>query len=245
MSVLGTGWCFEEQDVAAAQGFEACEINPSILAPMLRRRTSTATKMAITALDQACKEAGMGTDLPVIFTSSIGEMGVTDRLCRAIAGSRLPISPTQFHNSVHNTAAGYWSLTVNSMAPMQSMAGMEDSFAMGLLEAYCQLQSGVECVLLVSYDESMPAELLPDYQWQACSTAWVLSTLDTGGPCLSYPYTAGPGNVFNHDCDEYSVANPTQYSISLLKKLLDRKSNRQTLQLSSGEAPWLLDIGWR
>ena len=246
MGVLGTGWCFEDQDIAAAQGFEACEINASILALMLRRRTSTATKMAITALDRACNEADMGTDLPVIFTSSVGEMAVTDSLCKAIAESRLPISPTQFHNSVHNTAAGYWSLTVNSMAPMQSMAGMEDSFAMGLLEAYCQLQSGVECLLLVSYDEAMPTELLPDYQWQACSTALVLSALDAGGPCLSHPYPAEPDSAFNQDYgDDYSVANPTQYSIFLLKKLIDKKSDRQTLQLSSGEMPWLLDIGWR
>ena len=243
MAVLGADCCFERQDIAAAQGFDGCGIDASILAPMLRRRTSIATKMAITALDRACKEADIGTDLPVVFTSSVGEMAVTDRLCKAISECRFPLSPTQFHNSVHNTAAGYWSLTVDSMAPMQSMAGMQDSFAMGLLEAYCQLQAGAEHVLLVSYDESMPDGLLPDYQWQACSTAWVLGASDTGGPRLSRPYPTTPDRILNHvSGHEFSDANPTQHSIALLKAM-SGKLNRQTLQISGGEMPWLLDMG--
>lgn len=243
MNLLGTGLCFQDQDASARQGFNACEIDASILKPMIRRRTSIATKMSITALERACKDAGVEMDMPVIFTSSVGEMAVTDTLCRAIAESRFPLSPTQFHNSVHNTAAGYWSMTVNSMAPMQSMAGMEDSFVMGLLEAYCQLHTGVERLLLVSYDESMPPELLPDYQWQACSTAWVLGASDASGPRLSRPYLAGPDTILNRASSRaFSDSNPAQNGIDLLKEIQNKSGDRQTLQLSNGEIPWLLDL---
>jgi len=242
MHVLGTGVCFQDPDVARHQGFDNAEIDASILAPMLRRRTSIATKMAITALVRACKDAQVDSDLPVIFTSSIGEMAVTDALCRAIAESRLPLSPTRFHNSVHNTAAGYWSLSVGSMAPMQSMAGMEDSFAMGLLEAYCQLQSGVERLLLVSYDESMPAELLPEFRWHACSSAWVLSISEGGDARVSQPYM-GTDEGFNKNvCAGYSASNPTQASIDLLKSLNGTQGEVRTLRLSGGLTPWLLDV---
>ena len=43
------------------------------------------------------------------------------------------ISPTQFHNSVHNAAAGYWHIAAGSAAPSLSVGGHDGAFAAGLL----------------------------------------------------------------------------------------------------------------
>lgn len=239
MSVVGMALCIQDDSVAQAMRHQDCEIESGLIAPVLRRRTSIATKMAITALDRACEEAGVDKDMPVIFSSSIGEMAVTDKLCNAIADARWPLSPTLFHNSVHNTAAGYWSLSIESMAPMQSMAGLEDSFAMGLLEAYGQLRCGAKNVLLVCYDESMPEDFLPDYAWQAYASAWVLSVPVGGKPWISCPYSdAG----LNQPLNGFGAFNPALQGIRLYEYLQTLPSGTKEFPVSNGEAKWLITI---
>ena len=72
---------------------------------MARCRTNSATRIAISAARRAT--ANNGRSPPAIFISTLGEMQITDTLYNAIAHQNYPLSPTQFHNSVHNTAAGY------------------------------------------------------------------------------------------------------------------------------------------
>jgi len=62
------------------------------------------------------------------------------------------ISPTRFHNSVHNAGAGYWTIGTGCMAPSTALTAWHATFAMGLLEAAVQVQAEGEPVLLVAYD---------------------------------------------------------------------------------------------
>ena len=62
------------------------------------------------------------------------------------------MSPTKFHNSVHNAAAGYWTIGTGCMAPSNSLSGYECSFAAGLLEAAAQCAADRRPVLLVGFD---------------------------------------------------------------------------------------------
>lgn len=235
MEVLGYSLCAPDPEEIAEFGIPATTVDASILPAMVRRRTSMATKMAVSALDQACTAAGIEKDLPVIFTSSVGEMAVTDTLCKAIGEHNYPLSPTLFHNSVHNTAAGYWSMAVKSMAPMQSMAGLADSFAMGLLEAACQLQNGVEQLLLVSYDESMPSQLLPTYRWKPCAVGIVLANISAGKMCLSRPFldSIKPANE-----NQFSEHNPTFAAAPLLRAIANQQFATQIIPVSTGETIW-------
>jgi hypothetical protein len=58
--------------------------------------------MAIEVMDQACKMANISPDdVAVIFSSAMGDMQITDYMCRALAKTPKLISPTKFHNSVH------------------------------------------------------------------------------------------------------------------------------------------------
>ena len=239
MSVLGYGVCMHDDDYATSLGLSNCSVDASILPPMTRRRTSLATRMAITALNRACKSAQVDRQLPVIFSSTVGEMTVTNQLCQAIARAQYPLSPTLFHNSVHNSAAGYWSMTADSMAPMQSMAALEDSFAVSLLEAYCQLKSGVEQILLVNYDETMPEYLLKEYKWQASALAFVLGPLKTNKPTLSRPYQGGVRSTVDNT---FSLASPVFEGFRLLNTIQNNHSDVQSVQISKGELPWLVNF---
>ena len=241
VAILGSGLCIPDKDVAGKLGFADAGIDASVLAPMVRRRTSMATRVAITAADRACRAAGVGNKMPAIFVSSVGEMQVTDKLCRAISQQDYPLSPTLFHNSVHNTAAGYWSMTTGSMASMQAMGALDDSFALGLLEAWCQLQTVTKQVLLVVYDEVMPEQLLPDYAWKACAFALLLDREIRDRPLLHRPIqTTGSDPAL--PVTDFPARNPAMAALPLFQLLQQASSGQQQITLSTGTRPWRVDM---
>jgi len=77
------------------------------------------------------------------------------------------VSPTRFANSVHNAAAGYWSIATGAMAESNVLCAFDASFNAGLLEALSQVMVDGAPVLLVAYDSEYPQPLhakrpLPD-----------------------------------------------------------------------------------
>jgi len=241
VAILGSGLCIPDEDVASELGFTAAEIDTSALAPMVRRRTSMATRVAITAAGRACRAAGIGNKLPAIFVSCVGEMQATDKLCHAITKQEYPLSPTLFHNSVHNTAAGYWSIATGSMAAMQAMAALDDSFALGLLEAWCQLQTVSRQMLLVVYDEAMPEQLLPDYRWKACAFALVLDREARDRPLIHQPVQASVSDPALAETD-FPARSPAMAALPLFQLLQGATRGRRQIALSSGKRPWLVDM---
>jgi hypothetical protein len=79
-------------------------------------------------------------------------MDLIDRLCTDIYVNRVPVSPTVFHNSVHNAVAGYWSIAHSCRQGSTSLAAWDGSLAAGLLESAAQLACAERPVLLVAYD---------------------------------------------------------------------------------------------
>jgi hypothetical protein len=80
-------------------------------------------------------------------------------ICEALASPAREVSPTRFHNSVHNAPAGYWTIAVGSQRPSVSVCGYDATFAAGLLEAASQVQAEGTPVLLVVYDIPYPQPL--------------------------------------------------------------------------------------
>ena len=241
VAILGSGLCIPDEHVASALGFTDTGMDASILSPMVRRRTSNATRVAITAAGRACAAAGCKPVLPAIFVSAVGEMQVTDRLCHAITRHEFPLSPTLFHNSVHNTAAGYWSMATGSMASMQAMGALDDGFALGLLEAWCQLQTVTEQILLVVFDETMPAQLLPDYAWKTCAFALVLDRGNRDRPLLHRPFQPTATNP-DLPATMFPAHNPAMACLPLFQALQQGGSGEQQIVLSAGTRPWLVDM---
>ncbi len=127
--------------------------SPTVLAANERRRAPATVAVALEAALAACEAADRAPAiLPSVFASTHGEMSITDYMCATLASEPLALSPTRFHNSVHNAAAGYWTIGTGAHAPATALSAGRGSFAQGLLEAMAQLAAGSEAVLLVACD---------------------------------------------------------------------------------------------
>lgn len=133
---------------------------PALLPPNERRRATASVKLAFRAAEDAVTAAGADArQLASVFSSSDADMGVLHRICAALAQTPRIISPTDFHNSVHNAASGYWSIGVGSMAPTTTVSAYDASFVAGLIEAVALARDRAADVLLVVYDAIAPQPL--------------------------------------------------------------------------------------
>jgi hypothetical protein len=131
---------------------------PALLPATERRRTSASVRWVLAVAQQAL--AGRDAEsLATVFVSCAGDGTTTHQICEALASPQGVVSPTRFHNSVHNAPAGYWSIATRSQAPSTSLCGFEGSFAIGLLEAAVQATVERRSVLLVACDLPFPAPM--------------------------------------------------------------------------------------
>ena len=73
-----------------------------------------------------------------------------------LASEDRQISPTRFHNSVHNAAAGYWSIATGAMATSSVLCAFDASFGAGLLEAMAQVVVDDTRCVLIACDTDYP-----------------------------------------------------------------------------------------
>jgi hypothetical protein len=126
---------------------------PALLAPTERRRAPDTVALALEVAAKACEAAGRApSDLPSVFASTHGDIAISDYMCTTLAGTPALISPIKFHNSVHNAAAGYWSIGTGSQAPYTAISAFEHTFGAGLLEAAAQIACEGKPVLYVAFD---------------------------------------------------------------------------------------------
>jgi hypothetical protein len=134
---------------------------PDVLPSAERRRASLSVRLAIAVAQQAVAHAGIDpTTLASVFVSTDSDGDILHRICEGLASPHPEISPTRFHNSVHNAASGYWTIAVHSRAPANMVTGTDEVFAAGLLEAALQAMIETRDILLVAYDVPMPPPLL-------------------------------------------------------------------------------------
>ena len=127
--------------------------SPQLLPPNERRRATDTIAVSIEVASKACAHAGRDpASLSCIFASTHGDLAITDYMCETLAQTPDLLSPTKFHNSVHNAAAGYWAIATGCMAPYTALSAGEYSFGNGLLEALIQVPSDNCDILYVAYD---------------------------------------------------------------------------------------------
>lgn len=132
----------------------------TLLAPAERRRASASVRVAICVAEEACAQAGVDARGTLsVFTSTHGELGLTDEICRVLAERPEELSPTRFHNSVHNAASGYWTIGAGCAEASTAISAWQCSFAAGLLEAAVQALTEQRPVLLVAYDAAASGPL--------------------------------------------------------------------------------------
>jgi len=125
-----------------------------------RRRAPLIVKLAVEVAHQACNMAGVDKhDVMTVFASAMGDTDITDYMCRTLAGPAKILSPTRFHNSVHNAPAGYWSISAENRAASTSVAASRESFPTALLEASVLSSVELRNVLLVATDTQVKSPL--------------------------------------------------------------------------------------
>jgi len=126
---------------------------PSILPAAERRRAPDAVAIALEVAARACEHAGRNpAELASVFASTEGDLSISDYMAATLAATPLLISPTRFHNSVHNAPAGYWTIATGCMRAYTALSAHRYTFANGMLEALVQSVSSGESVLFVAYD---------------------------------------------------------------------------------------------
>ena len=98
------------------QSAELPKLAPQLLPANERRRTTNYIKLALQVADEANLK---DKQLAAVFASSNGDFQISNTICNTLAGEPKFISPTQFHNSVHNAPSGYWAIAANSQ-PLQA-----------------------------------------------------------------------------------------------------------------------------
>ena len=95
------------------------------------------------------------------------------------------VSPTRFHNSVHNAAAGYWTSAAECTRPYTALSAGDFSFGAGLLEACVQALSGAENILLVAYDIDARGPLAPVARSKHLLSAALIVSPERGARALA------------------------------------------------------------
>jgi hypothetical protein len=212
---------------------------PALLPPNERRRATAAVKQAFRAAEDAVTLAGCeARELASVFASSDADMTVLHRICAALADAARIISPTDFHNSVHNAASGYWSIAVQSMAPTTSLSAFDASFAVGLIEAAALAHDRRCDVLLVAYDALAPEPLRAKRPLgEAASVALLLRVAETGN-CGSITLETGERAVTSCARAEFETlrtSNPALRALPLLELIAARRAGVVAVPATGGQ----------
>lgn len=194
---------------------------PALLPPNERRRSGLAVKIALAvgaaALAQGARDASR---IDTVFASSSADGDTCHAICEQLAGADRLISPTRFHNSVHNASSGYWSIATRCMAPSTSLCSYDASFGAGLLEACAFLHAHGRPVLLVAYDAPYPEPLLAKRPVRDVFGLALLLAPAGGGRALAdlelRLADAPPEALADAGLEALRRANPTARSLPLL-----------------------------
>ena len=133
---------------------------PTLLPAAERRRSGALVRLTLAAGLEAAAAAAMDAALlPCVYTSSSGDGQNCNEICQTLASDDRHISPTRFHNSVHNAAAGYWSIATGAMTPISVLCAFDAGFGAGLLEALAQVVADDVATLLIACDTPYPEPL--------------------------------------------------------------------------------------
>ncbi|BCK86496.1 hypothetical protein MIZ01_0258 [Sideroxyarcus emersonii] len=157
------GWPAGRAVLAGESAYQAAPTNlrsSDMLPAPERRRAGVPIKLALAVGQEAFLQSGRDTrTAATVFTSSGGDNDNAHAINGILATAPREVSPTRFHNSVHNAAAGYWCIAAGTHEPSTSLCAHDASFAAGLLESATQVAVDGAVVVLIAYDHPYPEPL--------------------------------------------------------------------------------------
>ena len=215
------GWAAAREVLRGAAPYLAAELRayaPMLLPPNERRRATPTVRIAFQAAEDAVQASTIpAADLATVFASSDADLNIIHRISTALTQTPRLVSPTDFHNSVHNAAAGYWSIAVGARAPSTTISAYDYSFAAGLAEACLLVEVEKRNVLIVAFDLPPPEPLLAKRPI-GC----------TAGVALVLTHSQTPNSLARLRCAQ-SNERPTPAASASLEEL--RRNNPATAAL--------------
>ncbi|HEY6241632.1 MAG TPA: beta-ketoacyl synthase chain length factor [Burkholderiales bacterium] len=206
-----------------------------------RRRTPISVKLALAVGQEAFQSSGRdAAQTATVFTSSSGEPDTLHQMCETLASAEREVSPTRFHNSVHNAAAGYWSIATRSMEASTSLCAFDASFGAGLIEAATQIASRRSPVALIAYDHPYPEPLHSARPLVASfGVALVLAHERGAKASAMFELTFPPGEekstrLADSALEELRLGSPAARALPVLEALARRKEADVVLEFPTG-----------
>jgi hypothetical protein len=239
VGVLGpglNGWLASQSILAGTSPYlqAALVIPPNDLLPSAeRRRTGLPVKLAMAVGCEAIAHSQRNaSELPTVFTSSAGDGDNMHYIFDMLSKNGHEVSPTRFHNSVHNAPSGYWSIATKSMASSTSLACFDASFVAGLLEAATQTLASGNAVALIAYDAPYPQPL---HAARTISSTFGVALVLTGNKTvrslaeleinISHRSNAGTP-IANAELESIRAGTPAARSLPLLAALSTLNSEK-------------------
>jgi len=213
---------------------------PDALPAVERRRAGKSVRISLAAGLEAATAAGRDPrDMGAVFASSTGDGENVHAICEMLASNDRLLSPTRFHNSVHNAPSGYWGIATGSQRSANSLAAFDASFGAGLVEALSRLAAEPdEPVLIIAYDAPYPEPLnatrpIPD----AFAVALALASVDetARGPTITLEVGGTESDVLGDpQLEQLRRAIPAARSLPLLRLLARGEKGVATLDYLEG-----------
>jgi hypothetical protein len=225
---------------------------PVQLSAAERRRAIPSVRLALGVGAASVAQSRLDpAGLAAVFASSGADGETIVAVLSALAAPGREVSPTRFHNSVHNAPSGYWGIAAQSREAVTSVSGYDASFAAGLLEAAVQAVAGGRPVLLVAYDLPYPDPLhaarridagfgvacvvRPEPSDDALATLRI-TPVARGEACAGSNVSAGldVSTCADAGLEALRRGNPAARSLPLLTRLAARSGGTIILPLSHG-----------
>jgi hypothetical protein len=215
---------------------------PAILAPNERRRAGPLTRLALAVAQEAADSSGLpASSLRSVFASANGDGATIHAILQTLASPDPQVSPTQFHNSVHNAAAGYWSIGAASAQPATCLGCHDFTAGAALLAAAAEAQAEQQPVLLCVYDLPLPEPLNTA---RPCAGVFgaglVLSPEPSAGAVARIQVAWQPdqplpaGDISCPELARLALSNPAARILPLLEALARRQPRQLALALLDG-----------
>jgi len=227
--------------------------DPAIKAPKaellparLRRRCSLLTRMSAEVVARASDQAEIEPSAATVILASVyGEILTTGQLLSMMTEDpSSALSPTRFHNSVHNTPIGYLSIATKNHTGSTAISAGSSTVAMALLEAATTVAAGEGPVVIALVEEPLPEGLAPDGGvYDGLAVAFVVESRRDAGVAVRLTQTGAPEPLV--ELPQSFAANPCARAVAVAAALLGDARMIPLEPTSSRSQAWLLEVEGR
>ena len=188
----------------------------SELSSMMRRRMTPLGRQAIELFYASI--AGQNQNIPWVVSCRHGDITRRQRLLESLANNEM-LSPTDFSMSVHNALLGVFSIATANKQMHTAIAGGNESFELGLLEAYALQKTQGGTVGYMYYDS---VESQDNEKTDVCFS---LLLDDSQSPGIEINYLSAGNTIEEKKID----------LVNLLVNYLDNDEKRYSMHIAGGQ----------